>query len=420
MLLPGHVARGTPRASAASASPSRPDQATCTRSRGTAARRAARASRPGAPRVQRLPRRKSQSPSRQPVTSTPSAPRAQRVLDERRRQLRRAEAAPARPCAVGDAPRIRRRRARSQPKTTMAGAARGARAARAPRRVAPAARAIGACGRSMPVASVGDRAERRRRRAGAGADAAAGAQIRDRRRPAAAGACRRCAVASSPPRTGSRRSSVRSRCSWRGRRPRRPGAAARRLRRPGQGEQQQRERADGDPQRGRRCRVGERVNAEVEPVERAAFRAHARGRRARRCATGQRERQQRSSAAACPRRAPAAGSSPAATPLHVHPHRASSASGMPMCRKISSEKKRSLTAPAAMKLRISAPPNTGSASSHSVVATRLYCASVPHQPEAADARREHQPQREHAGDPREPAEVRVAAEEPFARTGARA
>ena len=46
-----------------------------------------------------------------------------------------------------------------------------------------------------------------------------------------------------------------------------------------------------------------------------------------------------------------------------------------MCRKISSEKNRSFTAPGAMKLRISAPPKTGSASSHSVVAIRLYCAS---------------------------------------------
>ena len=49
-----------------------------------------------------------------------------------------------------------------------------------------------------------------------------------------------------------------------------------------------------------------------------------------------------------------------------------------MCRKISSENRRSLTAPAAMKLRISAPSNTGSASSHSVVAIRLYCASRSH------------------------------------------
>ena len=45
-----------------------------------------------------------------------------------------------------------------------------------------------------------------------------------------------------------------------------------------------------------------------------------------------------------------------------------------MCRNTSSEKKRSLTASAAMKLRTSAPPKNGSTSSHSAVAVRLYCA----------------------------------------------
>ena len=57
-------------------------------------------------------------------------------------------------------------------------------------------------------------------------------------------------------------------------------------------------------------------------------------------------------------------------------HSASSiTSGMPMCRKDSSEKSRSLTASGEMKLRVRMPLNTGSASIHSVVAMTTNCAS---------------------------------------------
>jgi hypothetical protein len=51
---------------------------------------------------------------------------------------------------------------------------------------------------------------------------------------------------------------------------------------------------------------------------------------------------------------------------------------MPMCRKISSENSRFDTEAPVMKLRASGSPKSGSASSHSVVATRLNCASRSH------------------------------------------
>ena len=89
---------------------------------------------------------------------------------------------------------------------------------------------------------------------------------------------------------------------------------------------------------------------------------------------------------------------------------------MPICRKMSSENKRSLTASAAMKLRISAPSNTGSTSSHSAVAIRLYWARRSHtsqkppMPEAKSSHSATTPVR-----PRKAAKVRVAAAHPFAR-----
>ena len=60
------------------------------------------------------------------------------------------------------------------------------------------------------------------------------------------------------------------------------------------------------------------------------------------------------------------------TCAHIAP---SMASGRPMCTKMRSEKKRSFTWSPAMTLRVRAPSKTGSASSHSVVAVRLHCAS---------------------------------------------
>ena len=57
---------------------------------------------------------------------------------------------------------------------------------------------------------------------------------------------------------------------------------------------------------------------------------------------------------------------------------ASTPSGRPMCRNDSSENRRSLTASPVMKLRISAPLNTGSQSSHSAVATVTNCAVMSH------------------------------------------
>ena len=63
-----------------------------------------------------------------------------------------------------------------------------------------------------------------------------------------------------------------------------------------------------------------------------------------------------------------------------------------MWRKISSENSRSFTAPEAMKLRISVPPKTGNASSHSVVAIRLYCAirsQTSQNPPIPDAKTSH-------------------------------
>ena len=61
-----------------------------------------------------------------------------------------------------------------------------------------------------------------------------------------------------------------------------------------------------------------------------------------------------------------------------------------MWRNIRSENRRSLTAPSAMKLRASAPPKTGSASSHSAVAIRLYWAiasQTSQKPPMPDAKR---------------------------------
>jgi hypothetical protein len=54
----------------------------------------------------------------------------------------------------------------------------------------------------------------------------------------------------------------------------------------------------------------------------------------------------------------------------------SSTSGNPMCRKTTSEKKRSDTAPSAMKLRTSPGPKPGSAPNHSVVAVATNSATV--------------------------------------------
>ena len=54
----------------------------------------------------------------------------------------------------------------------------------------------------------------------------------------------------------------------------------------------------------------------------------------------------------------------------------STTSGRPMCRKESSEKKRSLTLSAYTKLRISVPLNGGSQSSISKLVTVTYCASA--------------------------------------------
>ena len=58
--------------------------------------------------------------------------------------------------------------------------------------------------------------------------------------------------------------------------------------------------------------------------------------------------------------------------------RARTPSGRPMCRKDSSEKKRSFTLSSVRKLRISSPLNTGSASNHSAVAMTVNCASWSH------------------------------------------
>ena len=57
---------------------------------------------------------------------------------------------------------------------------------------------------------------------------------------------------------------------------------------------------------------------------------------------------------------------------------ASTPSGKPMCRNDSSENSRSLIASGVMKLRMSAPLNAGSQSSHSAVATVTNCAVPSH------------------------------------------
>ena len=358
---------------------------------------AARARRRGARPSTRCPSRQTQSPSRQPVTSTPSAPlrsaystndggscaahssvsrggvrRAQRDDVDRRRRSRR------RRCAGDDVAAARR-------DATMRASSRSSVARAAP---------IGVCGRSMPVtSSATDR--------NGVDDGQAPAQMPQpaHRSASTLGLERHAGVPSvrgthrRPRRTGSRRSSARSRCSWRARRRRRRGRGSRAARDSlGQRSSSSVNAAGGRPTARRRRRVGERVRAEVEPVERecAGVRRASAGAS---LVTGTRERQQRRARRACPTRARAAAASPAATAAARAPTSAPAvASGMPMCRKISSEKSRSLTAPSAMKLRISAPSNSGSASSHSVVAIRLYCASRSHtsqKPPMPDANTSH-------------------------------
>ena len=241
---------------------------------------------------------------------------AQRVVDERRRQLRGAQQRQRRRARVGDAREIRTAAGRITAEDDDAAACADRRAR--PRFGASAASsrvrsaAIGACGMSMPVTRSATE------RNGVDDGHAPAQMPQPAHRAGSTTACRSaglpsvrgCIVTAAYGQSAKQRPQplqLREVDDGGGGR-----GVARRARNPRQRQQQQREAARCEPQRGGRRRVGEGVNAEIEPVERQRRRGLAEvGRR------GARDRAHAATAASARRAFPmpgrAAGWSPAAT-----------------------------------------------------------------------------------------------------------
>ena len=314
--------------------------------------------------------------------------------------------------ATSGAASVSTRAPRSQPNTTIV-----LRAARAPPAPAAAAR------RSAPIGALrhvdagdqfGDAAKRRGRRAGADADAAARAQVGVHLRHLAADALVRvrhhrhggvgAVVEAAPAAVAVGRVDHRDRHRRRA------------LRQEGQREQQHERGREQQPTRRRPswrttsgCTNSSSQSKASAPgtMDRSAGAWLITG-----CA--QREREQRRDAC---RSASARGGNTAARLMRWMWNHSpnTSSSGTPRWTKTNSENRRSLTAAALRKLRVSGEAKIGSAVEPLGGGDgRELAELVPVEPEAADRADEGEQQQRHAGQPGEAAKAAVAAEQPFA------